>query len=72
MQRHEPDYDEEVAHCIETLNYAKTFTPSRVHENHRYYVDLKDALNDRIACIKQTLIAKIHSHRDGKNRKNNL
>jgi hypothetical protein len=57
-----------VARCFETLNYSRTFTPSRAHENQRYYVDLKDALNDRISCIKRALIAKIHSHRDGKNR----
>lgn len=69
LQKKEPDYDEEVTRCFESLNFAKTFCPSRAHERQLYYVDLKDALNDRISLIKRALIAKIHTHRDSKKQK---
>lgn len=35
------DYDQEVARCFETLNFAKTFSRSPTREDQRYYVDLK-------------------------------
>lgn len=40
MHKRGPNFDEEVNHCFETLNFTKTFHPSR-NENLNYYVDLK-------------------------------
>lgn len=64
LHRKEPDYDEEVARCFQSLNFSKTFSPAAKEQ--RYYVDLKDSLNTRIACIKDALLIKINSRREYK------
>jgi hypothetical protein len=63
LHHKDPDYDQQVARCFETLNFAKTFSRSPNRDDQKYYVDLKENLNERVTNIKTALSAKLHSHR---------